>query len=100
MAVSRTKRVMAEGEDLSLLLDTEQRVIAVTSERLILIEKNIGGATAWSATQLRQIALVEVFANGSLNSVKLIFAGGAERTVGTSSYDEAIALANAVTVPR
>ena len=91
--VDRANAMLTDGEQLIAIVDTEQRVISVTSERVILHEKRSGG---YSAIRNSQISAIEVSnAHGEEKFVKILFGGAYERTIGAPDAAQAAVIAGA-----
>lgn len=91
--VDRTNAMLTDGEELVAIVDTEQRVISVTSKRVILHEKRSGG---YSVIRNSQISAIEVSdSQGEQKFVKIIFGGAYERTVGAPDATQAAVIAGA-----
>jgi hypothetical protein len=91
--VDRANAMLTDGEQLIAIVDTEQRVISVTSERVILHEKRSGG---YSVIRNSQISAIEVSnAEGEQKFVKILFGGSYERMVGAPDAAQAAVIAGA-----
>lgn len=86
-AVLDVKDVLVEGEQLLHTINTDQRDIAITNRRVLLLESR----GSYSAIPLGKIDTIEVSDRGSEpgNFVKLFFGGGLSRTLGVPTAEDA-----------
>jgi hypothetical protein len=90
--LTRVKAMLASGEDLVALVETDNRFITVTSNRLILHERSGG----YSVIRNSQIAAIEVSdGRDGEKFVKVYFGGNLSRTLGAPSEEQAAAIVSA-----
>ena len=90
--VDRANAMLTDGEQLIAIVETEQRVISVTSGRIILHEKPSG----YSVIRNSQISAVEVSdGRGAEKFVKIYFGGGLSRTIGAPDAVQAAVIVGA-----
>ena len=86
--------MLASHEELVTIVGTEQRLISVTTRRVILHERSGG----YSVIRNDHITTIEVSDNGKGGKfLKLHFGGGLSRTVGAPDAVQAAAIVNATT---
>ena len=87
------ENLLVPGEELVTTLETDNRTVAITSQRLVIVEQSGG----YSAIPRSQIAAFEVSPAGDGGVfVKIFFGGGLNRTLRVRSDRDASILAGVV----
>ncbi|OFE16145.1 hypothetical protein BA895_19850 [Humibacillus sp. DSM 29435] len=90
--MDRVGDVLTDDEDLVAIVATFQRLIAVTSRRLLLLEKS----GDYSVIRNNQISSIEVSdGRGQEKFLKIYFGGGLSRTISVPGKRQATAIVSA-----
>jgi hypothetical protein len=85
------RKMLSDGEQLTAIVDTDNRFISVTNSRLILNEKDGN----YSIIRIQQISAIEVSdGKGDEKFVKIYFGGGLSRMLSAPNEVQAAAIAS------